>query len=234
MVMNLQELPKRKRIKQDAYRLINSKYPPIDLFDDVADPEEFDAVFAIQSLTNPRIQTEIGNMALISIEEIPFGITGCSYATSPFTHVNPDGSRFSDGSFGLLSLADTIETAIAETRFHQERFFKNVEGLHYDTVMMRGLKFNFTGNLVYFCNPELIDIYNPDPNQYHAARSFGTQGYKSKAEGFEYLSVRQKDAICWALFSPKDVHSAIQSKHYEFVFDGEKISDVREVSSLGM
>ncbi len=71
---------------QQSFRLVNSKYPPIDLFDDVADMDEFEAVFAVQVLTNPRIQNEIGDLNLISKEEIPFGIDGCSYAVAPFIH----------------------------------------------------------------------------------------------------------------------------------------------------
>ena len=89
-----------------GYRLINSKFPPISLFDDVANEEEFEALYALQELTNPGIQNEIGNLNLISLKEIPFGINGCSYASAPFTHVNPDGSRFSDGMFGVLYIAD--------------------------------------------------------------------------------------------------------------------------------
>ena len=37
-------------------RLVNSHYPPIALFDDVADASEFDALFALQALTNPRLR----------------------------------------------------------------------------------------------------------------------------------------------------------------------------------
>lgn len=38
-----------------AYRLINSKFPPIGLFDDA---EEFEALYQIQALTNPRLQND--------------------------------------------------------------------------------------------------------------------------------------------------------------------------------
>ncbi len=91
-----------------SYRLVNSKFPPIALFDDVANADEFDILYQVQALTNPRLQNEVGVIKLIALSEIPFGITGCSYATAPFTHLNPDGSRFGDGSFGMLYLADTI------------------------------------------------------------------------------------------------------------------------------
>ncbi len=105
-----------------SYRLVNSKFPPIALFDDVASDEEFDALYALQALTNPRLQNEVGNLNLIPRSEIPFGITGCAYATAPFTHVNPQGSRFADGAFGVLYLADSMDTAVAEVRHHQQAY----------------------------------------------------------------------------------------------------------------
>ena len=39
-----------------------------------------------------------------------------------FTHLNPEGSRFSNGSFGVIYVSASIQTAIRETVFHRERF----------------------------------------------------------------------------------------------------------------
>ena len=111
IVNQLAELPGEQL---QAYRLVNSKFPPIALFEDVADADEFEVLYQIQALTNPRLQNEVGHLELIPRGEIPFGIPGCSYATAPFTHVNPAGSRFSNGSFGVLYLAGSMETALAE------------------------------------------------------------------------------------------------------------------------
>ncbi|MGF1765604.1 hypothetical protein [Aliivibrio kagoshimensis] len=78
--------------KQDTlvgHCLINTKYPPIALFDDVASPEEFDMLYAIQSLTNPRILDEVGDISLLDHSDIPFHCErGRSYAVAPFTHIN--------------------------------------------------------------------------------------------------------------------------------------------------
>lgn len=121
-----------------GFRLINSRFPPISLFDDVADEDEFDALYELQTLTNPRLQTELGNLNLIRKAEIPFGIPGCSYATGPFTHVNPEGSRFSDGQYGVLYMGESIDTAIAEVAYHQSRYWQGVHGLDYDRLVFRG------------------------------------------------------------------------------------------------
>lgn len=217
----------RKQLSsQESYRMVNSKFPPITLFDDIISAEDFETAYALQALSNPRILNEIGDLTLIPTDQIPFGITGTNYATAPFTHVNPDGSRFSDGSFGILYLADTIETAIAETRYHQEKYFRNIEGLHYDTIDMRGLQIKFTAELI---NAVSIDeLHSPD--DYTSSRIFGYKIQKANEAGLQYRSVRNEGALCWGLMSPIYVESAVQTLHFEFIFDGERISKVRKLT----
>ncbi|ASP49477.1 RES domain-containing protein [Cognaticolwellia beringensis] len=214
-----------KLVDKVTYRLVNSKFPPITLFDDVINKDDFEAVYAIQALTNPRILNELGNLALLSTNEIPFGIDGVNYVTAPFTHINPVGSRFSGGEFGVLYLADTINTAIKETLYHQEKYFQNVQGLHYDTVDMRCLKVTFSADVVDCSKLEGIN----DSADYTRPRSLGAELKKNGEQGIQYLSVRNEGSTCWGLFSPIHVSTAIQTKHFEFIFDGKSISKVREL-----
>ncbi|MFT5758642.1 MAG: hypothetical protein ACI9LM_003388 [Alteromonadaceae bacterium] len=214
---------------QKGYRLINSKYPPIALFDDVASADEFDILYELQAFTNPRIQNELGNLNLVIKGDIPFGIDGCSYATAPFTHINPAGSRFSDGMYGVLYIADSLDTAIAETRYHQNKTFNNIKGLHYDVITMRGLTCYFSG--------ELVDVIDYDPCIYHStdytdAQQLGRMLYKQKCQGLIYKSVRHVGAKCWALFTPKHVASIKQTAHFEFIYDGTTISRVETISKV--
>lgn len=215
-----------------AFRLVNSKFPPINLFDDVADESEFDLLYQLQALTNPRIQTEVGNLNLIRRSEIPFGITGCSYAISPFTHVNPDGSRFSDGQFGILYLADTVATAIAEVSWHQGRYWSGVQGLDYDRLVFRSLRFRVGQGECY--DATAVDrsdaIFHPE--SYAASRALGQTLYKAGAESLKYHSVRKPGAICWGLFTPKPVKSVVQSTHFEFIWNGTEISAIHRVSRV--
>ncbi|MFT5542279.1 MAG: hypothetical protein ACI97K_001486 [Glaciecola sp.] len=209
-----------------SYRMVNSKFPPISLFDDVMSPDDFDTAYALQALTNTRLLDAVGDLSLVPVEEIPFGIDGTNYATAPFTHVNPDGSRFSDGSYGVLYLADTPDTAIAETRYHQEKYFRSVEGLHYDTVDMRCLKVVFSAELVDGVDIDEIQL----PDDYAPSRSFGAQIKSAGKSGVQYRSVRNVGGTCWGLMSPRYVESARQTMHFEFIYDGESISKVRELT----
>lgn len=231
VIMDSHGLPTLEIAQQRGYRLINSKYPPIALFEDVADESEFDILYTLQALTNPRLKNETGDLAYLATGEIPFGIAGCSYAVAPFTHVNPQGSRFSDGTFGMMYLADEMATALAEVTYHQERYWQFIDGLKYDRLVMRSLVFIFdpAPALDALSLPFSDPVY--DPLSYSAARGLGRS---LKATGFSalrYRSVRRPGSVCWGLFTPKGVKSVQQSAHYEFIWDGERIAKIDRIMS---
>lgn len=214
-----------------GHRLINSKFPPIPLFDDVANADDFDALYELQALTNPRLQNEVGNLKLIPLADIPFGIPGCHYAAASFTHVNPDGSRFSDGSFGLMYIGDSTTTAIAEVRYHQEMYWRNVTGLNYDRFIFKELRCKFDLNL----GLDASALEKGDPiylsDDYSYSRKLGAEIKKGREySALKYHSVRHGDGVCYALFTPKEIIEVIQSKHYEMIWDGRKISSINVIS----
>jgi len=212
-----------------AYRLVNSKFPPIALFDDVADADEFEVLFEIQALTNPRLKNEVGQLELIARSEIPFGIAGCSYAIAPFTHVNPAGSRFSDGSFGVLYLADSMETALAEVRHHQALYWSKVPSLNYERFVFRGLACAFgDGGMKDATALPLTDpVYASD--DYSHSRVLGRAVRDTGCPGLRYRSVRMPGSHCWALMTPRPVSSIVQTAHYEMVWNGQ-ITSVSQIS----
>src|SRR6185437_10812465 len=105
-------LPVRRILWKNAVRIIPSIYPPIDLFERVADPADVDTVLAIESAFNPRLREQAGDLSLVPREERVVG-PGAGYIMAAFTHVSPDGSRFSDGTYGVFYAAQREATAIA-------------------------------------------------------------------------------------------------------------------------
>lgn len=225
------ELPEQAAAQLQAYRLVNSKFPPIALFDDVADAAEFDTLYQLQALTNPRLHNETGRLELIPRSEIPFGIPGCSYATAPFTHVNPAGSRFSNGTYGVLYLASTMDTALAEVRHHQDRYWSNIDGLSYERFVFRGLscQFNEAGMRDATSVPMTDHLYDPD--DYSQGHRLGRLLKDAGCPGLRYRSVRKAGQDCWALMTPKPVLSIVQTAHYEMIWNG-RISSVSAVGPI--
>ncbi|MCU7556079.1 RES family NAD+ phosphorylase [Alteromonas sp. ASW11-19] len=232
-MVNASELPDLPVTDSTGYRLVNSKFPPIALFDDVADADEFEAVYACQTLTNPRLQNEVGNLNLLPAEEIPFGIDGVSYAVAPFTHVNPDGSRFSAGDFGVLYIADTAETAIEEVRHHQQEYWNNVEGLAYDRFVFRELCCQFQTSVYKDLPRTDTNAIYLDPDDYSHSQRLGLQLKQNNTGGLRYPSVRNEGRECFALFSPRTVTRVFQSKHYEMVYREGQLTVNQLVASPG-
>ena len=51
-----------------AVRIIRSAFPPIDLFEDIADPADWPLLISAEQKTNPRIMATIGNLDLVPID----------------------------------------------------------------------------------------------------------------------------------------------------------------------
>jgi hypothetical protein len=223
-MVRVSELPALAGEQLQAYRLVNSKFPPIALFDDVADAGEFEVLYQIQALTNPRLHNEVGRLELIARDQIPFGIPGCSYAIAPFTHVNPAGSRFSDGSFGVLYLADSMDTALAEVRHHQSLYWSNVRSLNYERFVFRGLSCSFADTEMKDATSIAMTdpVYAPDV--YTHSRQLGRSIKEAGCPGIQYNSVRLQGSYCWALMTPRPVSSIVQTTHYEMIWNGQVTS----------
>lgn len=231
-MVELKQLPLLPATEATGYRLVNSKFPPIALFDDVADADEFEILYQLQARTNPRLLNEAGRIEQLPRNEIPFGITGCSYAVAPFTHINPAGSRFSAGSYGVLYLADAMPTALAEVRHHQQSYWQGVSGLEFERIVLRGLSCQFIQNGMADISglPGQHPVYAPD--DYSASRILGSAVKESGLPGLKYRSVRKGGQHCWALFTPKPVISVVQNSHYEMIWDGQRIASVNRLGEI--
>src|SRR5215510_9893184 len=107
---------------RQAWRIIASRFPPVDVFERIStDPAMWETLAELEQATNPRVRDEIGEISLVPVKRRVVG-PGASYVMAPFTHVNPKGSRFSDGSYGVYYCAESLETAIAETVHHFQLF----------------------------------------------------------------------------------------------------------------
>jgi hypothetical protein len=236
VVTAAESLPVGAIMGMTGYRLVNSKFPPIHLFDDVASHEEFEVLHQIQALTNPRLQTELGRLNLLPKEERPYGIPGFNYAIAPFCHINPDGSRFADENFGVLYVADTLETAVREVAHHQQKYWSKVKGLQYERLVLRGLYCQFGADPLRDATGLPLSHAIYDFDDYSAARELGRRLYQNKAVALQYWSVRNQEheAVCWALFTPRMVTAIQQTTHYEMIWDGKSISQINRISASGI
>ena len=211
-----------------SYRLVASRFPPVGLFDRVARPEDLEFVLAAESLTNDRLREEAGELALVPREERVSG-PGTTPIMAAFTHLNREGSRFSDGTWGVYYAAREMATAIAETAWHRARFLARTREAPGEVDMRCYLA---------DIRAELVDLRGygrrkPDlmhPGSYAASQEFARARRAEGAGGIVYDSVRRAKGQCVAIFRAKLVAPCRQGPHVCFIWDGSAIAGWYEKS----
>ncbi len=210
-------------------RLVPSRFPPILLFDRVADSSDFDALYQLESMTNDRIRDETGDISLVDPDDRIYGI-GSTPVMAAFTHPNPLGSRFTDGSYGIYYAGRDIDTVIVEVSHHLAKFYLYTRERSLQTDM-RSYYADVNTNLHDIRNMQssIPDVYDSD--DYSASQLFGAKLKKENSMGIAYSSVRHPDGECVAILRPIALSPAIQGSHYRFDWNGISISNIVSYSS---
>jgi hypothetical protein len=214
-----------------AYRVIPTRFPAVNLFDRVASPEDFDALYALEAMTNDRLRTEVGELDLVPREERRFG-PGYGPIMAALTHLNPLGSRFSDGTYGVFYCARSRVTAIAETRYHTARFLEATaeppmrQQMRLYTVVAQGEVLDLRGD------PKL-DLAVLSPDDYLAGQSLGRAVREAGAPGIAYPSVRDTEGECLAAFRTTLLRDCHHAAYLEYNWNGTSVDMVFELSQVG-
>jgi hypothetical protein len=216
--------PPERRVRWPvAHRILPSRFPPIQPFERLTDdPGEWETLAEIESLTNPRLRDELGAIRLVPAEERVSG-PGASWVMASFTHLNPRGSRFSDGSYGVYYAARELATAIAETSFHLGRFYAaTADPAHAED--MRVLSGRIDARFHDLRGPEPRWQACLDPDDYGASRALGRRLRTAGSNGVVYPSARRAGGQCVGAFRPKAVGIPVQGRHLRYHWDGRRIS----------
>ncbi len=212
-------------------RLINSAFPPIDLFEDIADPADWELLARAEGLTNPRLSESIGQLDLVPPERRVSG-PGASYAMAPFVHCSPDRpGRFHDGHFGAFYAANDFATAVAETVHHVARFLGATAEEPGWIATMRELAGRIDQPLIDLRGGDHAELL--DPESYQPSQAFARARRSDGADGIVYPSVRQKGGECLAAFWPDIIGIPQQTAHWRYHWDGVRIDIIREVTLSG-
>jgi len=221
--------PTLSRVRwRPCWRLVSSRFPPQGLFDRVARPEDLEIVLEIEGLTNDRLRQEAGEINLVPPEDRVSG-PGTTPIMAAFTHLNPEGSRFTDGTYGVYYAAKTIDTAIAETTFHRARFLAATEEPPIE-IDLRSYASDLDAQLhdIRGLQDTSPRLYDPDPARYGTPQSFAAGLRAQGSDGIVYDSVRDPGGECVAIFRPPVLAPVRQGSHYCYVWDGRAISAVYE------
>ncbi len=214
-----------------TFRIISSRFPPVNFFEKLVDPQFIDELFFIESLTNDRIREELGNISLVPKEDCVYGKKGASIIMAAFTHISRDRpSRFSDGTFGVYYASQSITTSIRETAYHRERFLKYTQEPACELTMRVYRSGKILQPLKDIRNKNFASLHHSE--DYTVSQAFGKKMKETLAWGIVYNSVRHRGSLCIAILRPTAIAlPVIQTKHLRYMWNGEKIEHVYEVSN---
>jgi RES domain-containing protein len=208
-----------------AWRIIASRFPPIHLFERVSpNPAVWEALIELEELTNPRVRDQVGQISLVPPERRISGINA-SWVMASFTHVNPKGSRFSDGTYGVYYAADSLQTAIAETVHHFAAFARDANDppRREDMRVLVGTISNRLHD-VETLRPEEHRAAVMDPSSYEASQTLARSLREQHSNGLLYPSVRHRHGHCVVAFWPDVVGIPRQERHLQYEWNGQSVT----------
>ncbi len=220
--------PPVKRIRWTrAWRIVPSRFPPVGVFDRIADPADLDALFALEAATNPRLRDALDALRLVPPARRVSG-PGSTPVMAAFTHLDPAGSRFSDGSWGVFYAGHSVTTAVEETVFHRQQFLAATAEPACE-IQMRCYRTAV--------DARLHDIRGgwsaaQDAASYSASVALARELRGAGSNGIVYASARHRGGECVAAFYPDVVARCVQAQHFVYRWDGRRITQVLQVSEV--
>jgi hypothetical protein len=205
-----------------SHRIIRTIYPPVWLFEDIADPADWELIASAEAKTNPRVRDEIGDVSLVPIARRVSGV-GASIVMGAFTHCSADRpGRFSKGAYGVWYAGDRFDVALMETIHHHEVFMRRTDEPAAES-QFREVTAHVAGQLHDIRGPGFEECRRPD--DYAHSQELAAQLRGDGADGIVYPSVRWPDGEAVALFWPDLVRlPVVQARHMLYHWDGAHVS----------
>lgn len=224
------------RLTSRTHRLINSRFPTVGVFDDIADSEDdLRAAFELESLTNGRL-VALDRLNIIPAGEVVRG-PGSSLVMAAFLHSDENGGRFTDRRLGAWYAATELETAIAETVHHNERRLRASAVGFPARIQLRDLVVELDADYL-----DLRGRQTTNPELYHPTDYSASQAFAATARwpfggefGLIYDSVRRTGGTNVCIFRPAAVGTpVVQADHYQYAWDSKGTLDIQKLTSVSL
>lgn len=196
-----------------THRLIPSRFPPVNAFETVTDPDDLEPVMELEGWTNDRLVTT--RLKRLPKSEWVYGRANASVVMAAFLHGAPQGTRFADANLGAWYAAEALTTAAIEVANGIRREV-HLSALQQKTEELREYTAQLTGNFVDIrgTHPELHD---PDTATYPLTQQFGETVRSGPHDGIVYDSVRHAVGTNWVAYRPTRVQDVVQGRHFRMV-----------------
>lgn len=210
------------RVDADFQLLIPSRFPPIALFERIADEAEAAVVAEIEGLTNPRLR-ERQRAAGVGAGDVTSPMFQ-NWNHAPFAYRNPLGSRHFGPEVSVLEMAEDLETALAVSVRRREAFLGSTGEARTD-LDMRVLTRRVTGGFGDF------RAFPADADR-DALLSAGRSVLAADPplDGMLYRPPERSQSTCVAVLERSVLGRAVQGEHFRFVWDGRRIRSIYSFS----
>lgn len=222
---------KLARLENHAtHRLIASRYPTIGPFDYMPDEEAAAVALVLETATNERLNDVMGRLGRIPPEDLPGAVPTANQAMAAFLHCADTGGRFNTSDLGAWYAGLDLDTAIAETVYHNTRRLRLSASGFPNTIEMRELIARPTADLVDIRPLDDTAIYHPD--DYRAGQQFAAEHRQARRDGIWFGSVRRAGGENIAIFKPRLVVPIVQGRHLRYDWNAKGDITIAQISQL--
>ena len=194
-------------------RLIPSRFPPVQAFEDVSTADDMDAVFELEGWTNDRIAAP--RLSRLDRADWVYGRPNASVVMAAFLHGSPTGMRFSGPELGAWYASTELMTSVLEVAngMRKEIALSAIRRL---TATYRQYLADLGGRYVDITGQH-PEFHDPDDASYPVPQAFGRR-VRDEGEGLaglRYDSVRRPGHDNWVCFRPTEVREVTQAGHFE-------------------
>jgi len=211
-----------------CWRVIPARYAEEKVLEKLGAPGDLPILMELEQFTNERVRTQRGEIRGFAAGDEAKG-PGKELIMAAFAYKNPEGSRFSDGSYGVCYVARALQTAVEETKHHRAEFMRRTnEGPM--RLPMRALTAALDGHLhdIRGMEKSLPKVYSK--TSYTESQALARNLRKDGSEGIVYDSVRHPGGECSAVFRPAALTRCRMDKAMMYEWDGKQIANVYELN----
>lgn len=212
----------------DAIRILAAQYPEQTIWSALVEEEDLPGALALLKRVDPAIHADLGPLDRLAELE-PMRGAGAGWVMPAFAWGGP--GRFNGTTFSAFYAAEKLETAIAETAYHQMRALRD-ENASPIEIRMRALRADIQAS-------DFVDLTGiPDsdplyhPTDYAASQAFGAEVRAANRNGIRFTSVRRPGYSCMAVFQPSQVRRCEDAGTYVYQWDGDRITVERRTRIL--
>ncbi len=202
---------------RDAFRLIPSRFPPVNVYEGLINSGRQDEIIALENLTNPRLRS-LGRLQQTTQGDASADPRLQNWNLAPFAYGNPDGTTFFGEGRPCLEVAFERQTALAVSVAKRESFLKATE----ETSI--GLDMRMLCTPVNGTFWDIRDIEGlPAGLDEKRRREIGAK-MPEGAQGILFRPVERPAGICLAIVTGDVLERSQQTVHFRYVWDGKRIS----------